>query len=196
MATGHEATHGHQHEGGHGNKWNAIFILVLAALLAVFEMSGKSAQTTALTDNGKASDLWNFYQAKTIRQSALMLAVQAMEAEVAGGVGDPAQLEAKKKVIAEWRAGAARYDSDPEKKEGRKELIERARQTEEARDHGLAAYHMFEFASAALEIAIVLASLTVLTEMMIFTFVAGGLGAIGVALGGIGWFAPELLHHH
>ena len=58
---------------------------------------------------------------------------------------------------------AARYDSEPETGEGRKELMSRAIAAEADRDRRLGAYHLFEFSSAAFQIAIVLASASVIT---------------------------------
>ena len=58
--------------GGHGhvetsNKKIALLVAVLAAALAISEMGGKSSQTNALLSHAEASNLWNFFQAKTIR---------------------------------------------------------------------------------------------------------------------------------
>ena len=60
--------------GGHGhvdssNKKIALLVAVLAALLAISEMGGKSSQTNALSSHIDASNLWTFFQAKTIRQT-------------------------------------------------------------------------------------------------------------------------------
>ena len=62
--------------GGHGhvdtsNKKIALLVAVLAASLAISEMGGKSSQTNALLSHAEASNLWNFFQAKTIRQTVL-----------------------------------------------------------------------------------------------------------------------------
>ena len=50
------------------NKEIALLISMLALFLAFSETLGKSAQTTAISDNVGASDLWDFFQAKTIRR--------------------------------------------------------------------------------------------------------------------------------
>jgi hypothetical protein len=41
----------------------------------------------------------------------------------------------------------------------------------------------------------VLASASVITGMPALALVAVGLGGLGTVLGGLGWFAPEALHH-
>ena len=78
-------SHGH---GGHGvvegeNKKIAILISVLALFLAIAETLGKSAQTDALSSNVEASNLWAFYQAKTIRKTTMETAAEQMEVDVA-----------------------------------------------------------------------------------------------------------------
>ena len=64
------------------------------------------------------------------------------------------------------------------------------------RDEYLAKYHHYEFASAAFQIGIVLASATVITGMVVLSFMAGGLGVVGLAFMMFGLFAPHLLHLH
>ena len=61
----------HVEHAAHSNKKIALVIAVLALFLAFSETLGKGAQTAALSQNIEASDLWNFFQAKTIRQTVL-----------------------------------------------------------------------------------------------------------------------------
>ena len=44
-------------------------ISILALLLAVSEIMGQKAQTHTLQSNIEGSNLWSFYQAKTIRKT-------------------------------------------------------------------------------------------------------------------------------
>jgi hypothetical protein len=70
----------------------------------------------------------------------------------------------------------------------------RAKEAEHKRDTALAKYHHYEVASAAFQIGIVLASATVITGMMILTYLAMGLAGLGVAFMAIGLFAPHAVH--
>jgi hypothetical protein len=183
---------------GHGqvdpsNKKIALLIAVLALVLAVSEILGKGAQTAALSENIEASNLWTFFQAKTIRSTTLRTAAEALEVEMPLLSG-PETREAMQKQIADWRASVARYDSEPETREGRKELVARAKAAEARRDRSLAAYHNYELASAALQIAIVLSSAEIITGVALLTWVAGGLGLLGIAFCAIGVFAPTAFH--
>jgi hypothetical protein len=51
-------------------------IAALAALLALLEAGGKSAQTEAINANLQASDLWAFFQAKPARMTTIQTAAR------------------------------------------------------------------------------------------------------------------------
>jgi len=188
----HEA-HEKIHEAGHANKGVAILITVLAALLAICEMGGKSAQNNSVSANIEAANLWAFFQAKTIRMTAVRTAAEALDVLGPGAV-PPDRADAVAKQITKWQATAERYDTEPSTQEGRRELAARAKAAEDRRDHALAAYHQFEYGSAAFQLAIVLASASVITGVLALAYIAGGLGIVGAALSLLGWFAPALIH--
>src|SRR5215216_7287861 len=183
--------------GGHGhvdtsNKRIALLVAVLAALLAISEMGGKSSQTNALSSHIDASNLWTFFQAKTIRQTTMRTAAEEAEATFKDNAqGMPAAMKAQ---TERWRQTAQRYESEPETGEGRKELMARAKVKEEQRTKSLAAYHMFEYASAAFQLAIVLAGAAALTTVMWLTFVSVGPGVLGATLTVLAFVAPTLIH--
>jgi hypothetical protein len=166
---------------------------VLALFLALSETLGKSAQTEGISGNVEASNLWAFFQAKSIRRTVVLTAAESMK--LVGNVGDDATKAAIQKQVDEWQKTAARYRSEPETHEGTTELAERAKEVEHARDKAIARYHSFEFASAAFQIAIVLASAMIITGMVALAWISGLLGLAGLGCLGLGLFAPELLHH-
>jgi hypothetical protein len=178
--------HGHG-DGEHGgNKGVALLISVLALILAFAETLGKGAQTGALAYNIEASNLWAFFQAKTVRQTVLRTAAEEIEASGAS--------EAQKKQAAKWKETAQRYQSEPETSEGREQLAARAKQAEKKRDQSMAAYHHYEVASAAVQIAIVLASASIIAEIAALAWVAALLGVVGVVFCVIGFFFPTAVH--
>ena len=179
---------------GHGhidpsNKKIALLISVLALVLAFSETLGKSAQTEGLSANIEASNLWAFFQAKAIRQTNIRTAAEGLEAQAGNQAG-----ESVRKQIDAWKKTADRYQSEPDTGEGRKELAAKAKAAEERRDRRLAAYHHYELASASVQIAIVLASASIVTGMMLLAWVSAGLGVIGITFCVIGFFAPTLVH--
>ena len=185
--------HGHVDSHGGGNKGIALLISVLALVLAFSETLGKSAQTVGLASHIEASNLWAFFQAKTIRLTTLRTAAEALEVDGARQ-SDAKAKEAMEKRVAEWRKTAARYESEPETQEGRKELAALAKAKEAGRDRSLAAYHHYEMSSAALQLGIVLATANIITGVGFLLWTAVGLGAVGVVFIGIGLFAPTAVH--
>ena len=181
-----------EHAAGH-NKQIALLIAVIALFLAISETFGKSAQTSAISDNVEASNLWAFFQAKTIRMTAVRTAAEAMSIEAEANA-DAAAKAAMMKQIEAWRKTAARYDDEPDTGEGRKQLSTHAQEAEHKRDTNMAKYHHFELASAAFQVGIVLASASVITGMLALAFAAGALSIGGLALMGIGLFAPHAVH--
>jgi uncharacterized protein DUF4337 len=195
MPGAHEAVEHAEHaeHAASSNRKIALLIAVLALFLAFSETLGKSAQTSAISDNVEASNLWAFFQAKTIRMTAVRTAAEAAKLDVAG-TSDPTDRAAREKQIDTWQKTAARYDSEPETQEGRRELMARAKQAEEKRDNALAKYHHYEISSAAFQIGIVLASAAVITGMMILSYLAIALGAVGLGFMAIGLLAPHAVH--
>ncbi|MEA2875267.1 MAG: hypothetical protein QOF14_463 [Hyphomicrobiales bacterium] len=184
------------HEGGN-NKKIALIISVLALFLAFSETFGKSAQTAALNAQIEASNLWNFFQAKNIRRTMTIVATEMAKVD-AVAAGTDQHKAALAKQIDEWTKTAARYQSEPEagggKGEGTRELSRRAIEMQKDRDLQLNKYHNFEFASAAFQIGIVLASAAVITSMIGLAYAAIAVGLLGAVLTGTGLFMPDLLH--
>jgi hypothetical protein len=71
------------------NRKIAVLIAVLAAFLAISEMGGKSAQTEVLIQQVEGSNMWSFFQAKTVRQTVVRTAAEAAEAPYKDGIAMP-----------------------------------------------------------------------------------------------------------
>jgi hypothetical protein len=181
-----------EHASHGGNKKIALLISVLALFLAFTETLGKGAQTESISLNIKASDTWNFFQAKTIRQTNIRTAADNLAA-LAPSIEKPEIKATMEKQIETWRATAMRYESDPKEKDGRKELREQAESYEHQRDNQLARYHQFELGSAAFQIGIVLASAEVITGMVVLGWLSGLVGLVGLIFSAFGLWAPHAL---
>ena len=59
----------------------------------------------------------------------------------------------------------------------------------------MARYHHYELSSAAFQIGIVLASAAVITGAVALVWLAGVLGVAGLAILGLGVWAPHLAHN-
>jgi hypothetical protein len=181
-----------EHASHGGNKKIALLISVLALFLALSETLGKSSQTSAITYNVQSNDLWAFFQAKTIRMTFLSTAAEQVQIE-ADRTTDPDAKARLLKTIDGWKKTAARYNDEPETHEGRKQLAERAKEAEHKRELALARYHQYEFASAAFQIGIVLASAQVITNMVALGWLSGLVGLGGLGFMALGLWAPHAL---
>jgi hypothetical protein len=181
-----------EHASGE-NKKIALLIAVIALFLALSETLGKGAQTESISKNVEASNLWAFFQAKSIRRTVVQAVSDEARLSLAL-VGDDAAKAALQKQIEDWQKTAARYRSEPETGEGTEQLAERAKHAEHDRDLSMARYHHYEMASAAFQIGIVLASATIITGIFALAWISGLLTLAGVAFTVIGLFAPHAVH--
>jgi hypothetical protein len=183
----------HAEHASSENRKIALLIAVIALFLALSETLGKGAQTEAISKNVESSNLWAFFQAKSIRRTVVQTASDEAKLSL-GTVSDAAAKAALQKQIDDWQKTAARYRSEPETGEGQDQLSERAKHAEEERDLATAKYHHFELASAAFQIGIVLASATIITGIAALAWIAGLLTLAGIAFTALGAFAPHVLH--
>jgi hypothetical protein len=180
-------------EASSENRKIALLIAVIALCLALSETLGKGAQTESISKNVEASNLWAFFQAKSIRRNVVQTAADQAKLSL-GAASDDAAKAALQKQIDDWQKTAERYRSDPKSGEGQEQLSERAKHAEEERDLATAKYHHFELASAAFQIGIVLASATIITGMIALAWISGLLALAGIAFTALGVFVPHLLH--
>lgn len=177
------------------NRKIALLIAVLALFLAISETLGKGAQTESISKNVEASNLWAFFQAKSIRRTVVQTAADQGKLTLSAATDD-AMKAAVQKQIDDWQKTAARYRSEPETGEGTEQLSEKAKHAEHERDEATAKYHHFELASAAFQIGIVLASATIITGMLPLAWIAGLLTLAGLGMTVLGAWWPHLLHLH
>ena len=125
-----------------------LVIVIMALFMAITTYFSNSYSGAVLKNMLKATDTYAFYQAKSIKQS------------IAEG-----QLEDAKdpKRVRELAAKIERYESDPIKGEGKRELLARAQAYEAARDEAARHSPWLTFASLAFQLAIVLLSASILS---------------------------------
>ena len=105
-----------EHASGENRKI-ALLIAVIALCLALSETLGKGAQTESISLNVQASNLWAFFQAKSIRRTVVQTAADQGKLAL-GSTGDDATKAALQKQIEEWQKTAARYRSEENTGEG------------------------------------------------------------------------------
>ncbi|MEI7609254.1 MAG: DUF4337 domain-containing protein [Rhodospirillaceae bacterium] len=164
-------------------QWVAIFISVLAMALAICSMGGGNATKEMMGSSIIANDTYAFYQAKNIRQNELRLAADQMKALKGSSPMISAEVAAwMDERIKSYTATADKYESDPVKGEGKVELLAKARQWEQVRDHAEAQDPFFDYAEALLQIAIVLASVSLVAGRRWVLYLSYAFAGVGLAL--------------
>lgn len=172
----------------------ALIIAILALFLALAEAGAKNAEHRSTEQNIEASDLFNFYQAKKLRSTVIETALQNMEV-TAPTVSDEKAKAAIDKQIASWKDAVAQFEKDTKTPADSLDAIrERAKEATEGRELSNRKLEHFEYASGALQIAIVLASAAIITGMSVLAWIAVGLGGLGAVLMGFGYLAPTVLN--
>ena len=145
-----------------------MVINIFALLLAVNAWYGGKLGSTVLNNTIKANDTYSFYQAKALKQT---LAEQSLyEAKKSG---DKARAE-------EMAARIDRYENEP--KDGKKDLLAKAKALEAERDEAKVRSPWIGYASTAYQLAIVLLSASILAVSMALFWGSFAVAGIGLAL--------------
>jgi hypothetical protein len=162
---GHEEPHGHAHRLGDETfrKRVGILIGVLAVILAITETAGNAAMKQTINSNIQASDSYAFYQARNIRQTDNRLAADQLDMLLLSRPDLPdSAVAAIRQKAEDYRKEADRWESDPKTRDGKKELKEKADAATAAREAAQERDENFELAAALVQIAVVLASSSIL----------------------------------
>ncbi|GEM_PF-168687 len=155
----------------------AITIAILAVVLAVIENKGDNAKTDAILKTSEAANRWGYYQSKSIKQNLheteLEILASLGPSAPSAGVLDPALTAAKERATA----AARRYDS--EKGDIKKEA---ERFEAEAATNGRI-NDRCDHAALALQIAVVICSVAILSRWRLFWYIGLGLGVAGSLIG-------------
>ena len=161
----------------------AIYVGIVAMLLAIAALGGAEATKEMLNANIHASDTYAFYQAKNIRQTLYQISAAELELLAANGGAISGDAGGKAtELIKRYRDTVTRYESEPSTGEGKKELLAKAKEWEHARDHAATQLPNFEYAEALFQIAIVLGSVAIVAASPWLLGVSGVLATGGVLL--------------
>jgi Skp family chaperone for outer membrane proteins len=158
---------------------SALLVSVLAMILALASVGGSNSTKEATMNNILAANDYAFYQAKNIRQTAYKIAadnLQILLADEKLNAASRTLIDAKLKA---YQKNIDRYESEPDTKEGKKELMLQAKQHELERDIALRRDPWFDYAGALLQIAIVLTSVALITGVRFLLVASVSLGFIG-----------------
>ena len=158
----------------------ALTTALYAVLLAVSSLGGNNATKEMLLAQQQASDLWAYYQAKSIREHQSRVQKLRLEADLIerGPSIRPEGREKLDTLLARYAEDEQRYN------EQKKELEKQAKELEHERDLYRTKDPYFDYGEALLQIAIVMASIAILSSSRpVFIFsvaiaVVGGLFAL------------------
>jgi hypothetical protein len=178
----------------------AIYISVLAVLLAIAATGSNDAMKNAQQAGFQVNDQFAFYQAKTIRQGQIKIASDQLQVKLAEASKPDSIPEAARKLIesdkADYDKEVARLESNG--RNGKKELLAKAESCENERNLALAQHPFYDYAMAMLQIAIVLASASIIMGTQLLLIGSGTVGALGILffLNGYTLFygGPEVKH--
>ena len=170
----------HAHESG--NKKLALLIAILALFLAITETLSKSYQTEVIIKQQEASNWWSFFQAKSIRGFSAQIAKDQLI--LLGNEKNPKVQESINKLDQ----AIHKYNDDESTGEGKKQLAEKAKDAEHEVKIFMAKYEKMELAAGMLQVAIVLASATIISGVGVLSLVSLGLGAIALSIAGFAFF--------
>ena len=174
-----------EHHGPHADahdpfqKKVAISMSVYAVMLAFVTMLTNQSRTEALLLSNEAGNQWAFFQAKSTK--GMLVRAEADLVETLSDEKGP-RAEASAKVRAHFLEEAERYDVE---KEGIKEHAEELAAEAEANK---AKEGKFEYASVAVELGIVIA-----TVALLLTSAPAWWVSIALVVGGLGWTAKTAM---
>lgn len=157
----------------------SLIISVLAVLVAMVTVLSHREHTEAVLFQARASDQWSEYQGRRIRQAELGLAADMLSLQP--GIR-PDALEGK---LKEYKARQEKAQQQLEEDTAEARKLEAEVRTAERRAA------RFDLGEALLQIAVVLASITLLTRRWLYVLFALALGAAGILAAASAMLAPH-----
>jgi hypothetical protein len=166
----------------HRDRLIAVYIGFLAVALAICSVGAGNATKDAMLHNIQAANAWAFFQAKNIRRNDIRLQIDSLELMLATEPGLAATARAAiEDKIKGYRAYEARLGTEPDTGEGLKELLVKGKTLEIKRDLAMPRDPYFDYGQALLQIAIVLASVAIITggtSLLVLSVLLASGGAI------------------
>jgi hypothetical protein len=155
----------------------ALVTAIYAVLLAITSLGGSNAMKEMLLAQQQSSDQWAFYQAKAIREHLYRIEKSRLEVDLVER-GPTLTAEARDR----YQSLAQKMGEEERRFQKEKAAIEKqAKELEAERDLNRQKDPYFDFAEVLLQIAIIMASVSILSGSRI-TFIAS---LVAASLGGL-----------
>jgi hypothetical protein len=177
-----------EENGRDRERWIGVYIGILAVMLAICAMGGGNAAKDATLKNIEASNTWAFFQAKNMRRHVLRVEADDLDLRLKAEPDlTPDGREAITAKIAEYKKQdeiltVGDPDKPADRREGLDQLFERGKRLEIERDVAMRKDPYFDYGEALLQIAIVLASISIIIRVGFLLAISGALGVAGALL--------------
>jgi hypothetical protein len=176
----HEVEHAAQHEPTGMAGQIAVVTAVIATIGALFAYEGGATQANAglykneaAIKKTEASNQWNFYQAKSGKQNLSELALEMVP-------------EARKPFYADE---IKRYKAEKaEIKTAAEKLEKEYKEWDDKSAEQMHQHHRWAQATTALQVAIAMAAIALLTKSKKLEYLMFGVSVVGIGLGMAAWF--------
>ncbi len=169
------------------DRWIGVYIGVVAVLLAICGMGGGNATKEATRANIEVTNGWSFFQSKNLRRIALQLSAEELDLTLkTNGSLTPDARSLIEGMIKARQAEIQRLKSEPKTKEGLDELFVKNKALEAERDEMLRRDPYFDYGQALLQIAIVIASVALISSghvLLIFSVMCAVIGGLATLNG-------------
>jgi hypothetical protein len=172
-----------------GRKHAALVIAVLAALLAITDQQGKRAEIATQEASIGTADAWAEYQAKSIR--AAVSEDFARLVATFDAPADPALATKRADLVKRFADDRQHFETDPAT--GKSAIAARARALEAERQRSFERAHTLDYAAAAMQLGIVLATASIITASVLLIRFAYVMGTLGAVLAILATLAPGLI---
>jgi Na+/glutamate symporter len=177
----HELEHAAQQHGAESHAGQlAVVTAILATVGALFGyMAGATQANAGLYKNNaaikktEASNQWNYYQAKSSKQNLAELAIELAPESRKGFYQDE---------VKRYKTEKAEIQSDAKK------LEEQSTNWDKQSDEQIHMHHRWAQAMTALQVAIAMAAIALLTKRKLFEYLVYGFGVAGTVAGVLAWY--------
>ena len=159
----------------------AVFIAALAVLTAVISSLGKNQANHLIVKEVESSNGFAWYQAKRQRSYVNEVELQRIDVQLAG------TLTEGQKTLLEQMRNHLRAQNSKYEKEG-EEIQAKAKADNEAAELAKHKHHWLEYGEVCMHIAVVLCSLTLLTDLKLFYRLGMAITVVGILLASVAFF--------
>jgi hypothetical protein len=155
----------------------ALMTAIFAVLLAITSLGGNNAAKEMMLSQQQSADQWSFYQSKAMREHIYRSQKMRLEADLLDR-STGMKPDAKRKyeeLLNTFKEEEGRYKVE------KKKIEEDAKQLEAVRDRNMSKDPYFDYAEVLLQIAIVMASISILAlsrQVFAFAIVCAAAGSV------------------